>query len=212
MFERTQIPPDAAELEERVDEVVVAGVQLEIGLLDDPPRLVEIRVRLLDRAHGRDLLGQLHDRRRGHVHHHAPGDVVGDDRLLADPRDRAEVLHDSALGRLVVVGRDDEEPVDSGPVGLLGEMHRVGGGVRAGAGDHGRPPADLVDGRLPQLDLLLVRERRRLAGGGADDDPVGAVVDQLGAELAEPLDVDSPVRVERRDDGGQDLSEQVLLP
>src|SRR3954469_17813771 len=39
---------DAAELEEREDEVVVAGVEIEAGLPDDPPRLGEITIRLLD--------------------------------------------------------------------------------------------------------------------------------------------------------------------
>ena len=40
---------DAAELEERLDEVVVAGVEVEAEL-DDVPRLVEVVVRLLDGA------------------------------------------------------------------------------------------------------------------------------------------------------------------
>ena len=212
MFERTQMPADAAELEEREDEVVVAGVQLEVGLLDDPPRLVEIGVRLLHRAHARDLFGQLDQRRRRQVDHDAAGDVVGDDRLVADLRDRAEMLDDAAQGRLAVVRRHDQEGVDARTVGLLGQVHRVGSRVRPGARDHGRAAADLVDGRLPQLDLLLVGQRRRFAGRPAHDDPVRSVVDELRAELPEFLDVHPPVRVERRDDRSQDLAEQGPYP
>ena len=48
---------DAAELEERHDQVVVARVEVEAGL-DDVPRLLEIVVRLLDAADVLDL-GEL---------------------------------------------------------------------------------------------------------------------------------------------------------
>jgi hypothetical protein len=43
---------DAAELEEREDEVVVPRVEVEVGLGDDPPRLGEVVIRLLDRTDG----------------------------------------------------------------------------------------------------------------------------------------------------------------
>ena len=45
----------AAELEEGQDEVVVAGVQVELGLGEDRAGLVEVGVRLLDSLHVRDL-------------------------------------------------------------------------------------------------------------------------------------------------------------
>ena len=44
-------PTDAAELEKRQDQVVVAGVEVEAGVVDDPPCLLEVGRRLLD---GRD--------------------------------------------------------------------------------------------------------------------------------------------------------------
>ena len=79
---------DAAELEERLHEVVVAGVEVEAGL-DDVPGLVEVVVGLLD---GLDLLdlGEARDRLGLDVHHDARRDVVDDDRPVARLRDRLE--------------------------------------------------------------------------------------------------------------------------
>src|SRR5207244_12769014 len=50
-------------------------------------------------------------------------------------------------------------------------------------------------------------EGRRLAGGAADDEPVGAVVDEVAGEVAELLVVDGAVRVERRHDRRQHFPE-----
>ena len=83
------------------------GVEVEPGL-DDPARLVEVVVRLLDRRTF-GISASSRDRLRLDVDHDAGRDVVDDDRLVADLRDRLEVLDDAALRRLVVVRRDDEE-------------------------------------------------------------------------------------------------------
>src|SRR6266545_7768894 len=40
---------DPAELEEREDQVVVPRIEVEVGLRDDPARLNEVVIRLLDR-------------------------------------------------------------------------------------------------------------------------------------------------------------------
>src|SRR5205814_7956955 len=77
----------------------------------------------------------------------------------------------------------------------------------AGAGDDRRAVADRVHRGGEQLEPFLVGERRRLAGGARDDETVRAVVDEEGGELAELVEVDRAVLVERRHDGGQDLAE-----
>ena len=88
----------AAELEERQDEVVVAGVELEAEL-DDLPSLLEVVVRLLDRDDVRDPrelaegLGVDRD-------DDAARDVVRDDGLVGRLRDRLEVRDDAAGGGL----------------------------------------------------------------------------------------------------------------
>ena len=92
---------DAAELEERQDQVVVAGVEVEVRL-DDVLRLRQVVVRLLDGANVLDL-GEPRDRLGLDVDHDPAGDVVDDDRLVGGRRDRFEVRHDPALRRLRVV-------------------------------------------------------------------------------------------------------------
>jgi hypothetical protein len=114
---------------------------------------------------------------------------------------------DPARRRLVVVRRDDEEAVDSELVGRLRQVDGVLGRVRAGARDDGRAVADGVDRRLPELEALAVGERRRLAGRPRDGEAVRAVLDEIRAERPEALEVELARRVERRDDGGQDLAE-----
>ena len=113
---------DAAELEEREDEVVVARVEREARLLDDPPGLLEVVVRLLDGRDRRDP-GELGDRLRLDVDDDAAGDVVDDDRPVACGGDRLEVLDDPPLRRLVVGRAADEQRVRAGfgePLALRG--------------------------------------------------------------------------------------------
>src|SRR6266536_5301646 len=135
---------DSTELEEREDEVVVPCVEVELGLLEDAPRLDEVVIRLLDRTESGDL-GELDEGRGLDVDHDPTGNVVGDDRLVADVGDRAEVLDDPAGGRLVVVGSDDEEPVYTELVRFTRQVDGVSGGVGAGVRDNGAPPAERVD-------------------------------------------------------------------
>ena len=125
--------------------MVAARVEGEVGLVDDPPGLVDLLGRLLDGLDGRDL-GQLDDRLRLDVDHDPLRDVVDDDRPVAHRRDRLEVLDDPARRRLVVVRRDDEEPVDAELVGLLGQVDGVRRRVRARAADDRCAVTDRVDG------------------------------------------------------------------
>ena len=132
---------DAADLEERKHEVVVAGVEVEAARRRCAALRRGRRLRLLDGADVRDL-GEPRDRLGLDVDHHAARDVVDDHRPVGGSRDRLEVRDDPALRRLVVVRRHDEEAVDAERVRLLGEVHGVGGRVRARAGDDRRAPAD----------------------------------------------------------------------
>ena len=90
-------------------------------------------------------------------------------------------------------------------------MHRVRGGVRARPGHHGGAVTDRLDGRREELQALLVAQGRSLAGCSGYDDPVGAVVDEMGAEALEAFDADRAVPAERRHDRGQDLAEHASI-
>jgi hypothetical protein len=196
---------DAAQLEEREDEIVVTGVQIEPEL-DDPPRLREVGVRLLHRTDVLDR-SELGDRLRLDVHDDPAWDVVDDDRLVGTRSDLLEVPDDRALRRLVVVRRHDEKGVDAELVCLGRQLRGVGGVVRARAGDDRGPVAHGVDCGREELELLPVAQRRALARGAGDDEAVGAVIDEEDGQLAELLDVDGAVGMERRHDRGQHFSE-----
>jgi hypothetical protein len=63
--------------------------------------------------------------------------------------------------------------------------------VRAAAGDDRGLAAELGDGDRDQAPVLVVGERRRLAGRAADDDAVRAVRDEVPEERGERLLVDA---------------------
>ncbi len=91
--------------------------------------------------HAGDVL-QLEQARHGldrHVDHRARRDVVDDDRDADRVVDRLEVLVEALLGRLVVVRRDDQHRVGARLLRVTGEVDRLAGVVRAGAGDHRHP-------------------------------------------------------------------------
>src|SRR5581483_9983810 len=196
-----------AELEEALHEVVVAGVEVE-PLGDDVACLLEVVVRLLDGAHRLDLR-EPRDRVGLDVDDDARRDVVDDDRPVARARDRLEVRDDAALRRLVVVRRDDQERIGAELVRLLGQMDRVRGRVRPGAGDHRGRLADRLDRGTEQVEALVVGERRALARRPRDHEPVGAVLHKVAGELLERVEVDRAVVPERRDDRGEDPSEHL---
>ena len=122
------------------------------------------------RAHGRALLRDAHhvggrvlhagdvlqleqplhgvDR---HVDHRARRDVVDDDRNADGVVDRLEVLVKPFLRRLVVVGRDHQHGIGAGLFGVLRELDRLVGRVRAGAGDHRHPALRLLDAPFDDL-------------------------------------------------------------
>ena len=84
-----------------------------------------------------------------HVDHRAGRDVVDDDRDADGVVDRLEVLVEPFLGRLVVVGRDDQHGVGAGLLGVLGDSSiasRVE--LEPGARDHRHPALGLLDAPL----------------------------------------------------------------
>ena len=70
----------------------------------------------------------------------------------------AEVVQDAGLARLVVVRRDQEQPVGAELLGLAGQLDRVRGGVGADPGDDvaRSPTASLTARRMPPSSATLV--------------------------------------------------------
>jgi hypothetical protein len=193
------------ELEERLDQVVVTGVEIE-SACDDVACLVEVLVRLLHRADGLDL-GKPGDRLRLDVDHDTRRDVVDDDRLVTRRRDRFEVGDDAALRGLAVVRRHDEQCVDVELVRLLGQVDGVGCRIRPCPGDDGRVVADGLDRGAEELEPLVVGEVRALAGRPGNDDAVGAVLDEVARQALKGVKVDRPVLTERSDDRRQNAAQ-----
>jgi hypothetical protein len=197
---------DPAELQEREDEVVVPCVEVEPGLGDDPARLVEVVVRLFDGPHRRNL-GELGDRLRLDVDHDPAWDVVDDDRPVAHLRDGVEVRDDPARRRLVVVRRHHEEAVDAQLVRFTSQMDGVRRRVRARSRDDRAAALERLDRDAEELEPFVIRERRALTGAAGDDDSVRTVLDEMLRQLAEAVEVDRAVCLERRDDGRQHFAQ-----
>ena len=126
-----------------------------------------------------------------HVDHRARRDVVDDDRNADRVVDRLEVLVHALLRGLVVIGRDDQHGVCARLLGVLRKIDRLLGGVRARAGDDGDTALGLIDAPLDDLLVLVVRERRALAGGSDRHQSVGALGDLPFDNVAERLFVDA---------------------
>ena len=92
-------------------------------------------------------LGQPLDRGRQHVRSRCGrARCRGSAGILDGLGDGLEVPVEALLRRLVVVRRDAAAPRRRRPPRGLGEVDRLGGGVRAGAGDHRHPPGHRLDG------------------------------------------------------------------
>ena len=123
------------------------------------------------------------------------------------PGDGLEMLDETSFGRLVVVGRHDQDRVHAAALGDPRELDAVARVVGARAGDDRRPAGDRLEDGAEHRGLLVVGECRRLAGRAGDDEAVRAVGQQVEGELAERLVIDIERRRERRHHRGDDRAE-----
>ena len=70
-----------------------------------------------------------------------PGNVVDDDRNPDRVVDRLVVLVQTFLGRLVVIGRDDQHGVGARLFGMTGQLDRLSGRIGAGTRNHRHAPS-----------------------------------------------------------------------
>ena len=200
----------AADRQQRQGDVVVAREYGEVRTAggDDLAHLVQATGRFLHAGDVATVADQPGQRRRLHVDRGAALDVVEEDRKRHRLGHRSEVAIEPLLRRLVVVRVDDQRPGGACPLGMAREVDRLGGGVGTRPGDHGKAPSGALHDDLDDPLVLVVAQRRRLAGRSTGNDAVGAVGDveldeltQLGlvdATLAERGDQRDERPLERR--------------
>jgi hypothetical protein len=132
-------------------------------------------------------------------------DVVQEDRKVGGIGDCVHVSLDAGLRGPAVVGADRQDPGGAGLGRRLGHLDGVRGVAAARAGQDGH--RDRLGHRPPQVALLGVAERRRLAGGAGDDEAVVAVLHQPAGEAGRSVEVEPALLVERRGHGGDDAAE-----
>ena len=136
----------------------------------------EIGGRVLDA----DYVLQCEAARHGvdaHVDHRAARYVVDHDGDVDRIVDSLEMLVEPFLGRLVVIGRDNQHRRGTDLLGVAREVDRFARRVRAGAGDHRRAPLGGLDRKLNEALMLLMRQRRALACRANRHETVRALTD-----------------------------------
>ena len=154
-------------------------------------------------------LGQLGQQVRRHVRRGAPGDVVQQDRLVGGARHRFD---SGASGRGGSACCSRASPTAS-------RRRPAPWPVRSGGPPGGCrwcpcrrrsscPPGARSTASSISAELLVVGQRRGLAGRARHDEPVRAVLGEMAHQRDERLLVDPPGRIERRDDRRQDGAER----
>ncbi len=154
--------------------------------------------------------GQLSHGGGKDVHRGAAGHVVDHERDVHRVRHRAEVGQESALGRLVVVGRGEHAPVDARRGGSAGERNGTLGDVGAGPGDHERAPLGLLERDAPDPLPLLVAQRRSLSGGAGRHETVHPLSEHEPDEIAQSVLVQLPVAERRHQSYGNPFEHRSL--
>ena len=100
---------------------------------------------------------------------------------------------EAVLGRLVVVGRDDQGRIGAHLPRVLGETDRFARAVRARAGDHRHATPYGLDNHLDHAPVLDMAQGRTLTGRADRNHAVRPIGDVPVDELAESRLVDSAV-------------------
>ena len=140
-------------------------------------------------------------------------DIIDKDRDADRIVDRLEMRVHACLGRLVVIGRDDQDRVGAHLLGMPRERDRLGGTVRPGARNHRDPAPDLVHRDFDDPFMFLVAQGRALARGSDRNETVGSILDLPVDEFAKARLVHRPVleRGHERGDGACKLWHREIL-
>ena len=169
--------------------------------VQDARRAADLGGRVLDPGNVRER--RVHANEIGIVDpdDRAAGNVIDDDGDVDRLGDGRQLAVQPFRRRLVVIGADDQHAVGTGIGGMARQAHRLGGGVRAGAGDHRNAAGGLLDAQLDDTVMLVMRQGRRFTGGAYGHEPMRAALDLEFDKFSERILVDPPV-AERRDQRG----------
>jgi hypothetical protein len=132
------------------------------------------------------------------------GNVVDDDRQRRRLGHRGEMRIEAALGRPVIVGRDHEHCIRADGFGIAHQADRLFRVVRTGAGDDRHTALCHLDADLHHLAVLVMRQRRRLAGGADRNEAVAAFTDLPFDMRGKRVLIDGAGIGERGDESGMD--------
>ena len=191
-------PSGATDVQRARERAVVAGIYVQ-----PVDQLKLSGVRLLDPLDAVDLR-ELGEQLGPDVGAGAAGDVVEQDRPVGDAGDGFIVALEPERAGAVVVRRHGDDRVRAERGRAFGEQDGVARVVGAGAGHDRLAGGALGERQLDQGKLLLVGERRGLAGGRRHHEAIRAVRGEVGHQRDEGILIDAPRSVKGRDDRGQD--------
>ena len=191
----------AAQRQQRNDLVIVAGVDVQILPAGggDLRHLADVAAGFLHCVDVR-VLGKLRQTGGGQVAAGAAGDIVQNAGQVHGIRNGGVVGDQTGLAGLVVVGGDQQQGVGAVRLRLTAEPDGVPGIVGAGARNDRNPPGSLFDGVADARGMLLIRHGGGLAGGAADDNGIGAVVDLVVNDAPQLLEIHAAVGTHGGDD------------
>ena len=153
---------------------------------------------ILDTDDARQL-GQLRHGFGQHINDRTAGDIVDDDRQTAGLVDRGEMRDQTGLGRLVVIGRDNQNRIGTDAFGVFGQTDAFGRVVRTGTCNDGDTPRGGFDDFGDNGFMLGMGQGGRFTGGPDRHQPVRSFRDVPFHQLLERVQIQRAVR-ERRDE------------
>ena len=190
-----------------------------------PGKLVEIAANLLALlADAIDLAGGVLDAGdvlqfeqpghglHAHVDYRARRDVVNNDRDADGVVDRLVVLIEPFLVWLVVVGRHYQQAIRPRLLGEAGQFDRLERIVGAGTGDHRHPARSDPDADVDHTLVLVVAQRRTLAGCSDRHQPMRSLADLPVDEGTKRLFVEATVAHRRYQCSDRSCEHAIPLP
>ncbi len=155
-------------------------------------------------------LGQACDGVVAHVDDGAARHVVQHHRNFDVVVQRLEMLVQTFLGRLVVVGRNDQDGVGADGLGVVRQLERLMGVVGPRAGDHLDAAGGLFDAELDDVAVLFHRQGRGLARRADRHQAVHARGDLIVDQLFKGLEIDAPVGERGHHRGDHPMKQGIL--